>query len=294
MMKNRNNSNINGWLIINKPSGMTSNTVNSKIRYLLKTTKTGFLGTLDPFASGVLPIALGHATKLLYYIENSSKEYIADLCWGEHRDTFDIDGKVIDRNTKIPSTAEIQTVIQDFIGETEQTPPIFSAVKINGKRACDLTRKGIKVQIQPKKIYINSIKVLDHKCNITKIHVSCNKGVYIRSLAVDIAKKLNALCYLQALQRVKSYNFDIKNSVTLESLLKNDVNDVQCYVRPMDFVLDDIPALDILDTGKFFNGMFQRVAREDATVSRVYCNKHFVGLGKIENGILYPLRVFKD
>ncbi len=294
MMKNRNDSNINGWLIINKPSGMTSNAVNSKIRYLLKTKKTGFLGTLDPFASGVLPIAIGHATKLLYYIENSSKEYVAELCWGEHRDTFDVDGRVIDRNKKVPSIAEIQTAIQDFIGETEQTPPIFSAVKINGKRACDLTRKGIEVTIQPKKIYINNIEVLNHKDNVTQIYVSCNKGVYIRSLAVDIAKKLNALCYLQTLQRTKSYNFNIKNSVTLENLLKNDVNDVQCYMRPMDFVLDDIPALDILDTVKFFNGMFQRVACEDVAVSRVYCNKHFVGLGKVENGILHPLRVFKD
>jgi len=285
---------IHGWIILDKPAGVTSNLVNIQVRRILGTKKTGFLGTLDPFASGILPIAIGHATKLLHYIEDSHKEYIAEICWGEHRNTYDIDGEVLEKSDKIPSRDELTKILPLFEGETSQIPPVFSAVKIKGKRACDLVRKGIDIEIKPKKIQIDKITLLSHEGNISKIKVECQKGVYIRSLAVDIARKLDALCYAKSLRRTESYKFTLKNSISLENLLKNDSYDVQCYLRPMDFVLDDIPALDILDTRKFFNGMFQEVASEDASISRVYCNKRFVGLGNVENGILHPLRVFKD
>jgi len=294
MKKKEWRNDIHGWVILDKPAGVTSNFVNVQVRRILGTKKTGFLGTLDPFASGILPIAIGHATKLLHYIEDSHKEYIAEICWGEHRNTYDIDGEILEKSEKIPSRNDVLKILPLFEGETLQTPPIFSAVKIKGKRACDLVRKGIEVDIQQKKIYIDKITLLSHEWNISQIKVECQKGVYIRSLAVDIAKKLDTLCYVKSLRRTESYKFTLKNSIPLENLLKNDHNDVQYYLRPMDFVLDDIPALDILDTKKFFNGMFQEVACEDANVLRVYCNKQFVGLGSVENGILHPLRVFKD
>lgn len=288
------NPNFNGFITINKTSGMTSNRVNHSIKRIFNVDKCGFIGTLDPFAEGVLPVAMGHATKLIHYIEDSIKEYITEITWGTETDTYDLTGNIVNKTSYIPNINEIEKVLHEFIGDIEQTPPIYSAIKINGKRACDLTRKGIDVTIKPRTVHINKIEIISHNDKSTYIKVNCNKGVYIRSLAVDIAKRLGTLSYLSFLQRTLAYKFDINNSITVEKLLKINKNDVQCHLWPMDFVLDDIPALTIQNTYKFFNGMFEGCESDDSDLVKVYCDANFIGLGKVSNGFLYPVRVFKD
>lgn len=288
------NNKFNGFIVINKTPGVTSNRINHSIKRIFNVDKCGFIGTLDPFAEGVLPVAIGHATKLIHYIEDSLKEYIAEITWGAETDTYDLTGNILNKTTYIPQLFEIEKVLSEFTGDIEQTPPIYSAIKINGKRACDMVRKGIDVTIKPRTVHINKIEIISHNNNSTSILVNCNKGVYIRSLAVDIAKRLGTFAYLSSLRRTLSYKFDINNSVTVENLLKINKNDVQCYLWPMDFVLDDIPALTIQSTYKFFNGMFEGCEFNDSDLVKVYCDADFIGLGKVSNGFLYPVRVFKD
>lgn len=287
-------NNFNGFITINKTSGMTSNRINHSVKRIFNVDKCGFIGTLDPFAEGVLPVAIGHATKLIYYIEDSLKEYIAEITWGAETDTYDLTGNIVNKTIYIPKLYEIEKILPEFIGDIEQTPPIYSAIKINGKRACDMVRKGIDVRIKSRIVHINKIEILSHNDKSTYIKVNCNKGVYIRSLAVDIAKRLGTLAYLSFLQRTLSYKFNINKSVTIEKLLKINKNDVQYYLQPMDFVLDDIPALTVQSTYKFFNGMFEGCESDDSDLVKVYCDADFIGLGKVSNGFLYPVRVFKD
>lgn len=284
---------FNGWLVVNKEVGITSNRVNSIIKRKLHVSKSGFLGTLDPFASGVLPVAIGHATKILHYIDDTEKEYIAEIFWGKSTDSYDLTGKVIDENNKIPSKEDVENALLNFCGEISQVPPKFSAVKINGKRAYDLARKGIDVAIQPKIVTIHEIQLLNHENNLSLLKVKCSKGTYIRTLAVDIGNYLGCLCHLTKLTRTLSYKFDINNSISTENLLNISDNDVQCYIRPMDFVLDDIPALTVRSTEKFFNGMFEGCDFYDCNLVKVYFSARFIGLGRVNNNLLYPIRVFK-
>lgn len=211
--------NLNGWLNLNKPIGWTSAKAVSVIKSLIKANKVGHGGTLDPLASGVLPICINSATKQVESIMENKKSYKFNITFGELRDTGDTDGIILEKNDFIPNENDIKSILNEFIGTIEQTPPIYSAIKINGKRACDLIREGKEVKLEPRKIQIYNIifsGFVDEKS--AEFIVDCGRGCYIRSLAVDISKRLNTLGYVSKLVRTKVGNFSIDSSLDFNKL----------------------------------------------------------------------------
>lgn len=219
-MKHNKADDIDGWLIIDKPRGMTSTQVVGKTRYLLHANKNGHTGTLDPFATGVLPIAFGEATKLVPFVTAGEKEYEFVLQWGAQTDTGDIEGKIIATSDKIPNRAEILAAIPHFIGEITQIPPMYSAIKINGQEAYKLARKGQTIDMPERKITIYALELLAEYAKSAKFRVRCSKGTYVRTLGADLARYLGSEGYLSELRRTKCGNFSINHTILLDSLEK--------------------------------------------------------------------------
>jgi len=209
-----------GFILINKPSGITSHDVVDKLREITGIRKIGHAGTLDPFATGLLILGIGREfTKKLSIFQKKDKEYIATLRLGAESDTFDRDGKIVERKVeKIPEREEIAEVLKSFLGEIEQIPPAFSAKKIGGKKLYELARKGIKVEPKPQKVKIYEISILEYKFPYLKIKVKCSSGTYIRSLANDIGKKLGCGAYVEELTRTKIGEFSIEKAIALSKL----------------------------------------------------------------------------
>lgn len=207
------------FLNINKEKGITSFDVIFKLRKLLKTKKIGHAGTLDPMAQGVMQVAVGNASRLLEYL-NSDKEYVAEIKFGYSSTTLDCEGEITEAAPPNFSEEELKETIKTFIGKIKQTPPKFSAIKVNGKKLCDLARKNPEAEIKApeREVEIYNIELLEFKKDYAKIKVSCSKGTYIRTLAQDIAKKLNTDAYLLDLTRTKAGNFELNNSVKIENL----------------------------------------------------------------------------
>ena len=210
---------INGWLNIDKPYGFSSAKVVAIVKRLLKAKKVGHGGTLDPLASGVLPICINKATKTTEKTINFSKEYFFDITFGEERTTADAEGEVIKTSNIIPTENEIRNILNNFIGEIQQTPPIYSAIKVNGKRAYDLARNNQNVELQARLVKVFELNFLGFENEKTaKFSVKCGKGFYIRSLAVDISKALNTVGYVSYLRRTEVGIFNKDNMITLEKL----------------------------------------------------------------------------
>jgi len=209
-----------GFILINKPAGITSHDVVDKLREITKIKKIGHAGTLDPFANGLLILGIGREfTKKLSVFQKKDKEYIANLRLGAESDTFDRDGKIVERKVeKIPEKEEIEETLKIFLGEIEQIPPAFSAKKIGGKKFYELARKGIKVEPKPQRVKIYEISILEYKFPYLKIKVKCSSGTYIRSLANDIGKKLGCGAYVEELTRTKIGEFSIENAIELSKL----------------------------------------------------------------------------
>lgn len=209
-----------GFLLINKPPGMTSHDVVDKLRQITGIKKIGHAGTLDPFASGLLILGISReATKRLSKFLKLDKEYIATLKLGAESDTFDREGKITEKKVKrIPTLEEVKEILKSFLGEIEQIPPAFSAKKIRGKKAYELARKGVEVKLKPERVKIYQISVLDYKFPFLKIKVNCSSGTYIRSLASDIGKKLKCGAYLEDLVRTKIGKFSLEDAVSLEKI----------------------------------------------------------------------------
>lgn len=210
-----------GFVNIIKPTGMTSFEVVSKVKKIFGTKKVGHLGTLDPAASGVLPVAIGRATKFFDYFLNKQKEYVALVDFNRETNTLDSFGNITKTSTKTITEEMLQSVLPNFLGEIEQIPPKFSAIKVNGERAYDLARKNANFDIKPRKITIFSLKLVKN-CENNKFlfKVFCSAGTYIRTLFSDIASEISTVSTTEAIIRTKSGNFQIENSVTLEELEK--------------------------------------------------------------------------
>jgi len=209
-----------GFILINKPPGITSHDVVDKLREITGIKKIGHSGTLDPFAEGLLILGIGKEfTKKLSISQKKDKEYIATLKLGAVSETFDKEGKISEIEIKkIPSKEEIENVLKTFEGEIEQIPPAFSAKKIKSKKAYQIARKGIKIRLNPQKVKIYNISILDYKFPFLKIKVNCSSGTYIRSLADDVGKKLGCGAYLDALIRTKIGEFSLDNAIELSKL----------------------------------------------------------------------------
>lgn len=215
---------MDGVLIINKPKGYTSYDVVSIVKKKLSISKVGHTGTLDPNATGVLPILVGKATKISKYLIEHNKTYVAELRLGEKSATGDIEGEIVERKS-IPNLKEnkIKETLETFLGKQMQKPPIYSSIKIKGKKAYEYARKGQTVEIEPRKIEIMEISLIKFENNIITFSTSCSKGTYIRVLCEDIAEKLGTVGLMQNLIRTRVDKFDIKDSFTLENVEKANI-----------------------------------------------------------------------
>jgi tRNA pseudouridine55 synthase len=246
-----------GWIILDKPVGLGSTQAVAAVKRCLRQggygkVKAGHGGTLDPLASGVLPIALGEATKLAGRMLDASKIYDFTIGFGEETDTLDAEGAVVATSEARPSVAKVEAVLERFTGEIEQLPPAYSAVKLGGKRAYDLARAGEKVELESRRVRVHSLEILpdpprsgeDPGCVTLRAHVS--KGTYIRSLARDIAHALGALGHVTYLRRIKAGPFTLEQAISLDKLEEIAKGaPLEPHLLPLEAGLDDIPALDL-------------------------------------------------
>lgn len=238
-----------GFINVNKPQGISSAGVVGRIKHNFKLDKIGHMGTLDPLACGVLPIAVGKATRLFDYFLNKQKTYIVEAEFGYETPSLDL-GTEVDKNTTIiPSYKEICDTTSKFLGVIKQLPPIYSAKNINGEKAYNLARKGQNVQLKPVDVEIFKFECLeDLGENKFKFLIECSSGTYVRSLIRDLAYNLNSLATVTFLQRVKTGAFDINNSVNLDDLLKSNIND---YIVPIEKVFSNYKIIDVNETDFF-------------------------------------------
>lgn len=236
---------INGWLIIDKPGGVTSTAVTNRVKKLLNASKVGHGGTLDPMATGVLPLAFGEATKTLTYVVDGSKEYRFIVRWGENRTTDDAEGAVIGTSKRRPSQKEILSILDRFIGDIKQVPPVYSAVKIGGRRAYELARKNEDVILKTRKIQIYKfelVKIIDS--DHADFRVISGKGAYMRALARDMALALGTKGYISQLRRIRVGPFVEKDAISLDKVAElGHTAPANKILRPVGAALDDIPAI---------------------------------------------------
>ena len=218
-----------GFLNVYKPKGKTSHDVVAILRRVTKIKQIGHTGTLDPFAEGVLPICIGKATRLIEYL-NDDKAYIGTVQLGKSTTTYDLEGETVDVSDKTPDIEEIENELNNFRGNIEQLPPIYSAIKVNGKKLYEYARKGEEVEIKPRSVNISELKILnyDQENRILELYIKCSKGTYIRSIAHDLGKNLGCFGHLIKLVRVKAGDFEVENSIKLEDLA--DIETVQKHL----------------------------------------------------------------
>lgn len=277
---------MDGIIIINKPKGYTSHDVVNKIRKIYNTKKVGHIGTLDPNAVGVLPILIGKATKLSEYLMEHDKTYVATIKLGEKRDTGDLEGKIIEIKS-VPNYSDktVQNVLESFVGNQIQTPPIYSAIKIKGKKLYEYAREGKEVEIPKREIQIYSIKLENINNEEITFTVSCSKGTYIRSLCEDIAKKLGTVGYMKNLVRTQVDRFNINNSYTLEEIEKN-FNKIKVITIEELFIDKERIILQPDKLQLFLDGGRIKTNNLDDFI-RVYDYQNkFIGTGIVNNGIL--------
>ena len=220
MGRNKKGIPIHGWLNIDKPQGITSNQVIGRVRRALNARKLGHAGTLDPLATGVLPIALGEATKTIQFAQDHDKIYRFTITWGESRNTDDSEGDVIDTSALRPTDAEISALLPRFIGDIEQTPPKFSAIKVDGARAYDLSRAGKDIELKSRIVSVYDFRVIKTTQDAAELEIECGKGTYVRSIARDMGQILGCFGHISALRRMAVGNFSEEDAIPLDEFEK--------------------------------------------------------------------------
>lgn len=285
---------INGIVIINKEKGYTSNDVVRKVKKIFNI-KVGHTGTLDPNATGVLPLLLGDATKISKYLINHNKEYEAVLQLGEKRTTADIEGEIVETrevDCNFLKLENVENVLKSFIGKGSQIPPIYSAIKVNGKKLYEYARAGEQPEIKPRNIEIYDMELL--KINTLEkqivFNVKCSKGTYIRTLCEDIATKLNCVGYMKELKRIQVGDFNIKDSIKIEELEKKINSNDFSNVIDIENIFTNAMSVEIdkKEYAKYLNGISLEIEgmQIKEAVCRVYSDGKFTGLGIIQNGKL--------
>ncbi len=244
MARHKKGNIVNGWINLDKPAGMGSTTAVAKVRRALNAQKVGHAGTLDPLATGILPIALGEATKTIPFCQDGLKTYKFSAIWGEARATDDAEGDVTETSDNRPAAEDVQAILPQFIGDIEQIPPAFSAIKIDGQRAYDLARNGEMPEMKSRPAYIESLELLETHPDKATFRCVCGKGTYMRSLARDMAKALGTVGYITDLRREAVGPFTLENAISLAKLEEIDNSSpLDSVLLPVETVLDDIPAL---------------------------------------------------
>lgn len=282
-----------GFLNIYKPEGITSHDVVARLRKITKIKQIGHTGTLDPFAEGVLPVCIGKSTRLIEYL-NDDKEYIATVQFGKNTSTYDKEGEVVFQSDLTVNSQQIKNALTEFLGEIFQTPPIYSAIKIQGKKLYEYAREGKTVDIQQRKVFISNIELLDfdEKQQSAKILVACSKGTYIRSIAYDLGKILGCGAYLTKLIRTKAGLFDIKQSTKLEDI--QTFSDAEALlINPLKML--DLPTLNIsqeeLEKVAHGQSFYNNSVSCNDFILLIYNNK-IKATANVENGIIKVKKVF--
>jgi tRNA pseudouridine55 synthase len=249
MSRRRKGLPISGWVHIDKPQGLTSNQVIGRVRRALNAQKLGHAGTLDPLATGVLPVALGEATKTIQFAQDHDKVYRFTITWGEARNTDDSEGDITATSAKRPAAAEITALLPRFIGDIEQTPPKFSAIKVDGERAYDLSRAGEDVELKSRIVSVYDLRLLGATTDTAEMELACGKGTYVRAIARDMGQILGCFGHISALRRLAVGQFSAENAIPLDEFEKIVQSaDPDRYLLPVETVLDDIPALALTDS----------------------------------------------
>ena len=292
---------VHGWLVLDKPAGMTSTQAVGAVRRIFGAQKAGHAGTLDPLATGILPIALGEATKTVPYAVEGQKEYRFTVRWGVETDTDDAEGSPVVTSDQRPLRADIEALLPRFTGEILQTPPAFSAVKIAGERAYDLARAGEAVELEARPVQIDVLELVDCPDRDTAIFAArCGKGTYVRALARDLGRALGCRGHVTALRRTRVGSFTEDAAVTLDALTaaaEGLGNALASLLRPVETALADLAVLRVTreETMRLLRGQSVLVRGQDLPVpgpAYATCKGHLVALGQIEKGQLRPTRVF--
>ena len=293
-----------GIINVNKPAGWTSQDVCSKLRHVLNIKKIGHTGTLDPMATGVLPVCVGKATRIIEYYDKDTKSYHASMKLGITTDTLDITGKILETAgySKV-SEKDVREAFKAYTGHVMQIPPKYSALKIDGRRAYDLAREGKAFEISPREIiiYDNSVTKIDLVSGEIEFDVSCSKGTYIRTICDDIGRELGCGAAMTALTRTASGYFRIEDSYTIEEIIEAE-DPMNTMLIPADITLEKLGKIELNDNRitAFINGNSSwgngfRVTEQSSFdgLYRVYGNGLFLGIGEVENGSLVPKKVIK-
>ena len=301
----RDKRDVHGWVVLDKPIGMTSTQAVAVLKRLFQAKRAGHAGTLDPLASGGLPIALGEATKTVPFVMEGRKRYRFTVAWGEERDTDDIEGRVVATSELRPSAQAVQELLPRFTGVIEQVPPQYSAIKVQGERAYDLARDGEKVELQPRPVEIHELTLVEHGDGGQSVfEAECGKGTYVRALARDMGRILGCFGHICALRRTVVGPFTERDMIPLEELealcnrAASGEGSLADALLPVETALDDIPALAVTraDAARLHRGQAVLLRGRDAPDSSgtVYVTVagRLLALAEIGNGEIIPKRVF--
>ena len=298
MLSKRKSNNINGWIIIDKPAGITSTGVVNKIKRAFSAKKVGHAGTLDPDATGVLPIALGEATKTIPHIMDEIKSYHFCIKFGEATDTDDATGEIIYKSNKRPDDDKISALLPKYTGFIEQTPPNYSAIKVNGVRAYDLARSGKHLKLRARSLFVKELKFLER---VDEDHalfqLTCGKGGYVRSIARDLGKDLKCFAHVKWLRRIWAGPFEIENSITLKKIEDlQKLSTLMKFLQPLEVGLQNLPFITCSknDVVHIANGRSITVSAKKIAADEkcwIESNGKALALGTVRDSQFYPSRV---
>ena len=283
---------MNGIVIVDKPEGWTSQDVVSKLRGVLHTKRIGHGGTLDPMATGVLPVFVGRATRAVEFFEHAEKTYVAELRLGITTDTEDITGSVLEEKTVAVTAEELEKVFDAFRGEISQVPPMYSAIKINGQKLYDLARKGQEVERKSRKITIFRLECLGFSGDTAKLLVHCSKGTYIRTLCKDIGEALGCGGCMASLRRVGAGTYTEADCVSLTELVNGE--NPERYLRPVESMFTHYPSVELTENQekRCRNGNSFSLSLADGTYRAYSKSGEFLMLAKVESGVMSTIKSF--
>lgn len=285
---------MNGIVIIDKPAGWTSQDVTARLRRVFGTRRIGHGGTLDPMATGVLPVFVGRATRGVEFFEHAEKTYETELLLGVATDTEDTTGTVLTRREVSVTPGQLAAVLERFRGEIMQIPPMYSALKVNGQKLYDLARKGRQVERQPRPVTIHELTLLSREGDTLRLRVRCSKGTYIRTLCADIGEALGCGGCMQALRRTQAGEYTIAEAVPLQQLL--EAAEPEIYLRDVDTMFRGYPAvkLTVNQEKRCRNGNAFSVSLPGGTYRAYSQSGEFLMLAKVEDGVMSTIKSFFD
>ena len=285
---------MNGIVIIDKPAGWTSQDVTARLRRVFGTRRIGHGGTLDPMATGVLPVFVGRATRGVEFFEHAEKTYETELLLGVATDTEDTTGTVLFRREVSVTPEQLTAVLERFRGEIMQIPPMYSALKVNGQKLCDLARKGRQVERQPRPVTIHELTLLSREGDTLRLRVRCSKGTYIRTLCADIGETLGCGGCMQALRRTQAGEYTIAEAVPLQQLLESP--EPETYLRDVDTMFRGYPGvkLTVNQEMRCRNGNAFSVTLPAGTYRAYSQTGEFLMLAKVEDGVMSTIKSFFD